>query len=54
MVELRAGMRLRSVNGDTEVIVIRAPQADAVIMCGDAPMVPLETESGSREEHSGS
>jgi hypothetical protein len=54
MVELRTGMRLRCVNGDTEVLVIRAPQPDAVIMCGGAPMVPIETEAGSREENSGS
>jgi hypothetical protein len=47
-------MRLRCVNGDTEIIIISPPEPDAVITCHGEPMVPIETGTGSREEKSDS
>ena len=41
MAELKAGSRLRSAVCDTEVMVVMAPQGDADVTCGGAPMVEL-------------
>ncbi len=41
---LRAGARLRSAVDTTEVIVVRAPEADVELGCGGSPMVPLGEE----------
>ncbi len=38
--ELKAGVRLRSVTCDTEVVVVKAAR-DAEVACGGAPMAPL-------------
>jgi hypothetical protein len=37
----KAGLRLRSVVCDTEVIVIKAPKDDLDLRCGGQPMVEL-------------
>lgn len=42
--ELKAGGRIRSAVCTTEVMVILAPQGDAGLTCGGAPMLPLGTE----------
>ncbi len=42
-------MRLRCVNGDTEIILINPPEPDAVITCHGEPMVPIETETKQRD-----
>ena len=47
MVQLKAGGRLRSVVCDSEVMVVIAPQGDAEVTCGGAPMVPLGGEPPS-------
>ena len=44
MAKLKAGGRLRSAVCDSEVMVVMAPQDDAEITCGGAPMVPLGAE----------
>lgn len=38
----KAGLRLRSVVCDTEVIVIKAPKDDLDLRCGGQPMVELD------------
>jgi hypothetical protein len=38
--ELKPGTRLRSSVSTVEVVVVRAPAADADIRCGGVPMVP--------------
>jgi hypothetical protein len=42
----KAGLRLRSVVCDTEVIVIKAPKEDLDLRCGGEPMVELADASG--------
>ena len=42
MTDLKAGMRLRCVNGDTEIIIISPPEPGIVITCHGEPMVPKE------------
>ena len=39
--EIRPGMRLRSVVCDTEVVVVRANEASVDLRCGGHQMVPL-------------
>ena len=41
MAELKAGSRLKSAVCDTEVMVVMAPDGDAAVTCGGAPMVDL-------------
>jgi len=41
----KAGLRLRSVVCDTEVIVIKAPKDDLDLRCGGQPMVELADET---------
>jgi hypothetical protein len=36
---LRPGLKLNSAISDAQVIVVRAPAADADLRCGDVPMV---------------
>jgi hypothetical protein len=38
--ELKPGTRLRSSVSTVEVVVVRAPAADADVRCGGVPMVP--------------
>jgi hypothetical protein len=38
---LEIGSRLRSAVGDTQVVVIRAPQASVDVTCGGYPLLPL-------------
>jgi hypothetical protein len=40
---LRPGSRWRSVVGDAEIVVIRAPEDDVALECAGAAMVPIET-----------
>jgi len=49
IVELKAGDRLKSVVCETQVIVVRAPQGDALVACGGAPMVPLTADAAGGE-----
>ena len=42
--QLKAGGRIRSAVCSTEVMVILAPQGEAELTCGGAPMLPLGTE----------
>ena len=44
MAQLKAGSRFRGAVCDCEVMVVIAPQGDAEITCGGAPMVPLGAE----------
>jgi hypothetical protein len=41
----KAGLRLKSVVCDTEVIVIKAPKEDLDLRCGGQPMVELGDET---------
>lgn len=41
MAQLKAGSRLKSAVCDTEVMVVMAPDGDAAVTCGGAPMVDL-------------
>jgi len=43
--ELRVGMRCRSVVCETEVIVVRAPSEPVELWCGGHPMVAREPAS---------
>jgi hypothetical protein len=45
--DLKAGLRLRSVSDTTEVVVVRAPSDDADLRCGGHPMVALDAEAAS-------
>ena len=40
--ELRAGARLKSVVGETQVIVVRAPKAEVELRCGGHLMVAID------------
>ena len=44
MVELKAGMRLKSAVCKTEVMVITAPAGAVDVTCGGAPMVGMDEE----------
>jgi hypothetical protein len=39
---LKAGLRLRSVVCDTQVIVVKAPAGEVDLACGGAAMVPID------------
>ena len=39
--QLKAGVRLKSVVCTTEVIVVRVPKEDVDLRCGGQPMVPV-------------
>ncbi len=41
MTTIRLGLRLRSAVCSTEIMVIRAPPATAMIHCGGAEMLPV-------------
>ncbi|MGP0030485.1 MAG: hypothetical protein ACLPVF_08260 [Acidimicrobiales bacterium] len=41
---LKAGTRLKSAVCETEVIVVRAPDADVDLRCGGAPMIEFEAD----------
>ena len=43
--ELRVGMRLRSINDTTKIIVLRAPSEDVDITCGGGPMAEEKTST---------
>jgi hypothetical protein len=43
--ELKAGVRLRSAVGDTEVIVVRAPNTAVSLTAGGVPMVGTDEEA---------
>lgn len=45
MALLKPGSRLRSAVCSTEVMVIQAPTGDVALLCGGAPMLPLEQEA---------
>jgi hypothetical protein len=47
--ELRAGMRMRSVVCQTEVIVVKAPSGAVELRCGGQPMVSLGEEGSGGE-----
>jgi hypothetical protein len=40
--QITSGMRLRSAVGTTEIIVVRAPDAEISLTCGGVEMVALE------------
>ena len=42
--ELKAGSRWQSVVDDTQVIVVKAPNASVELQCGGHPMVPVGGE----------
>ena len=44
MTQLMPGSRVRSATCDTEVMVIAAPDSDAQVTCGGAPMHALDAE----------
>ena len=45
MAELKAGSRLKSAVCDSEVMVVMAPDGDADVRCGGAPMVDLGADA---------
>jgi hypothetical protein len=45
--DLKAGLRLRSVSDTTEVVVVRTPADDVDLRCGGHPMVALDAEAPS-------
>jgi len=45
--ELKAGLRLRSTTGSTEVIVVRAADGDVDLRCGGAPMVGFDAAAAA-------
>jgi hypothetical protein len=49
--EVRPGMRLRSVVCDTEVVVVRAPEAQVDLRCGGHPMHPVPGDLPPGERH---
>jgi hypothetical protein len=51
--EVKVGLRLRSVVGDTEVIVVKAPGGELEIRCGGHPMVGKDDESSAVEPAAG-
>lgn len=54
--QVKAGTRLKSSVCETQVVVVRAPDADVDLTCGGAPMVPLDADAvaGAVDEaHSG-
>lgn len=42
---LKAGQRFKSVADDTEVVVVRAPDAPIEISCGGHPMAAIDQET---------
>lgn len=44
MARFKAGIRLKSAVCETEVMVVRAPDADVEVTCGGAPLVELGAE----------
>jgi hypothetical protein len=44
MVDLKPGARLKSVVGDTEIVVVRAPAQAVDLRCGGHPMVAVADE----------
>lgn len=44
MAALKAGTRIRSAVCATEVMVIQAPEGDADVRCGGAPMIAIGAE----------
>jgi hypothetical protein len=42
--KLKAGVRLRSQVDGTEIIVVRAPAADAEVTCGGHPMIDVREQ----------
>ena len=48
--ELRPGLRLRSVVCPTEVIVVKASSGAVELRCGGQPMVPLGEDAGAGGE----
>ena len=45
--DLKAGLRLRSVSDTTEVVVVPAPSDDVDLRCEGHPMVALDAEAAS-------
>lgn len=44
MAQIKPGARIRSAVCDTELMVIAAPEGDAEITCGGAPVIALGSE----------
>ncbi len=41
---VQAGTRLKSMADETQVVVVRAPEADVDLTCGGRPLVPIDAE----------
>jgi hypothetical protein len=52
-ITLRAGVRLKSSVDTTEVLVVRAPAAPAIVRCGGEPMFAVADSSPSEPTDSG-
>lgn len=52
--ELKAGTQLKSAVGTTEVVVIRAPDHDATLTSGGAPMVGRDDDAPAADIEPGS
>jgi hypothetical protein len=46
MTQLKAGTRIKSAVCATELMVIQAPDGDADVRCGGAPMIAIDAEGG--------
>jgi hypothetical protein len=46
MTQLKAGTRIKSAVCATELMVIQAPNGDADVRCGGAPMIAIDAEGG--------
>lgn len=44
---LKPGSRWKSVACSTEIVIVRPPSAEGVLLCGGAEMVPLGTEAAA-------
>lgn len=42
----KAGMRLKSAVGETQVICVRAPEGEAEVTCGGHPLLSMDAEAG--------
>jgi len=46
MTQLKAGTRIKSAVCAAELMVIQAPDGDADVRCGGAPMLPIDADRG--------
>ena len=44
MAKLKAGTRMRSAVGTTEVVLVAVPEKDLELTCGGAPMIGISEE----------